>query len=146
MCLFCCSLVGGSSVVPAADAVEQAVRMKQELPDAPVEIGDRLPPNTLDQLIDALGGTDNVAEVRIISNYYTPCTTKLLGGILVSLRPSVRPSIRPASRDRSVVPTVLVGSISYLMHLIKQLQKVCCMWSFSHKILKFEILAIFLNL
>ena len=68
MCLLCCSLVGGSSVVPAADAVEQAVRMKQELLDALEEIGDRLPPNTLDQLIDALGGTENVAEVRIISN------------------------------------------------------------------------------
>ena len=26
--------------------------------------------------------------------YYTPRTTKLLGGILVSLRPSVRPSVR----------------------------------------------------
>ena len=55
-------------MVPAADAVEQAVRMKQELLDALEEIGDRLPPNTLDQLIDALGGTENVAEVRIISN------------------------------------------------------------------------------
>ena len=37
-----------------------------------------------------------------------PRTTKLLGGILVSLCPS----IRPASRVRSVAPTVLVGSIS----------------------------------
>ena len=27
---------------------------------------------------------------------YTPRTTKLLGGILVSLRPSIRPSIRPS--------------------------------------------------
>ena len=31
-----------------------------------------------------------------LSHYYTPRTTKLLGGILVSLRPSVHPSIRPS--------------------------------------------------
>ena len=41
--------------------------MKQEVLDGLEEMGDRLPPNTLDQLIDALGGTENVAEVRIIS-------------------------------------------------------------------------------
>ena len=41
--------------------------MKQKVLDALEEMGDRLPPNTLDQLIDALGGTENVAEVRIIS-------------------------------------------------------------------------------
>ena len=32
----------------------------------------------------------------------------------LSVYPSIRPSIRPASHVRSVVPTVLVGSISYL--------------------------------
>ena len=41
---------------------------------------------------------------------YTLHTTKLVAGILVSLCLSVR----PASRVRSVAPTVLVGSISYL--------------------------------
>ena len=49
--------------------------------------------------------------------YYTPCTTKLLGGYIgftPSVRPSVCPSVRPASRVRSVAPTVLVGSISCL--------------------------------
>ena len=52
---------------------------------------------------------------------YKSHTTKSFGGgggILVSLHPSlcpsVHPSIRPASRIRSVAPTVLVGSISYL--------------------------------
>ena len=46
-------------------------------------------------------------------NYYTPRTTKLLGGILVSLRPSVRPSVRPACRVRSVTSTVLDGYFPY---------------------------------
>ena len=47
---------------------------------------------------------------------YTHRTTKLLGGgdILVSLHPPVCSSVHPASRVRSVAPTVLVGSISYL--------------------------------
>ena len=39
------------------------------------------------------------------NHYYTPCTTKLLGGILVSLRLSIRLSIRP-----SVSLTSCVGS------------------------------------
>ena len=50
---------------------------------------------------------------------YTPRTTKLLeGGLLVSLRPSLRPSVCTTSRVRCVVPTVLVGSISYLYILL----------------------------
>ena len=55
---------------------------------------------------------------------YTPHTTNLLGeytGFTPSVRPSVcpsvSPSVRPAPRVRSVVPTVLVGSISYLYML-----------------------------
>jgi hypothetical protein len=39
--------------------------MKQELLDALEKLGDRLPPNTLDQLVDQLGGPDCVAEVRL---------------------------------------------------------------------------------
>ena len=55
--------------------------------------------------------------------YYTHHTTKLLGGVYWFH--SVRRSVRPASRVRSLAPTVLVGTISYLfIHLIKQLQKV----------------------
>ena len=49
--------------------------------------------------------------------YYTPRTTKLLGGILVSVRPSVRlsvrPSVCPACRVRSVTSTVLDGFFPY---------------------------------
>ena len=51
---------------------------------------------------------------KICSYYYTHHATKLLGGILVSLRPSVRLAGHPASRVRSVAPTVLVGPFSYL--------------------------------
>ena len=40
--------------------------MKEELLEKVERLGDRLPPNTLDQLIDELGGPENVAEVKII--------------------------------------------------------------------------------
>ena len=64
-----------------------------------------------------------------------PTHNKVVGGILVSLRlsvrRSVRPSICPTSRVRSVAPTVLVESISYLHILSSNFQKVC-------RILKFQ--------
>ena len=61
------------------------------------------------------------SAVPMEHNYYTPRTTKLLGGILVSLRPSVRPSVcpsvrpsvRPACRVRSVTSTLLDGFFPY---------------------------------
>ena len=83
--------------------------------------------------------------------HYTPRTMKLLGGILVSLRPSicpfvgtsVRPSrVRPTSGVRSVASTVLVGSISYLYILSSNFRR-CVGCKVSCKISKFEVLAIF---
>ena len=57
---------------------------------------------------------------------YTPHTTKLLGGILVSLRPSVRlsvcPSVPPASHVRSVASTVLDGFFPYLVQMINSMR------------------------
>ena len=53
---------------------------------------------------------------------YTLHTTKLLGGILVSLRPSVHPSVRPASRVRSVVSTVQDGFFPYLVQMINSMR------------------------
>lgn len=50
---------------PSKDAVERACSMKEELLEQIEAIGERLPPNTLDQLIDELGGPENVAEVNI---------------------------------------------------------------------------------
>ena len=60
-----------------------------------------------------------------MSHHHTPHTTKLLGGILVSLRPSVRPSVcpsvRPASRVRSVASTVQDGFFPYLVQMINSM-------------------------
>lgn len=52
-----------TTVPPTKDAVELACSMKEELLEKIEAIGERLPPNTLDQLIDELGGPENVAEV-----------------------------------------------------------------------------------
>lgn len=48
---------------PPKDAIEKACTMKEKLLDAIEKLGDKLPANTLDQLIDELGGPENVAEV-----------------------------------------------------------------------------------
>jgi hypothetical protein len=43
--------------------------MKEELLQRIEDLGDKLPPNTLDQLIDELGGPENVAEASVISGF-----------------------------------------------------------------------------
>ena len=64
---------------------------------------------------------------------------------VVSPRPSIRPSVRPASRVRSVAPTVLVRSISYL-YILSSHFKGCDACKFACKISKCEFLAIFKNI
>ena len=59
-----------------------------------------------------------------------------------SVRPFVCLSVRPASRVRSVAPTVLVGSISYLYILSSSFRR-CVVCKLSCKISRFEFLAIF---
>ena len=56
------------------DAVESAQIMKRELLDQLEKLSEHLPPNTLDELIDELGGPENVAEVsRIWFSVYLVC-------------------------------------------------------------------------
>lgn len=43
--------------------MENAQKMKRHLLEKLEELAEDLPPNTLDELIDELGGPDNVAEV-----------------------------------------------------------------------------------
>lgn len=84
------------SQAPPRSAIERACSMKEELLLAIERLGRRLPPNTLDQLVDELGGTENVAEVP--SDASSPatcmsvrtCTCTRLSIHIRARRPSIR--------------------------------------------------------
>ena len=75
--------------------------------------------------------------IHVIFHY-----NKVVGGAGVYWFHSICPSVCPASRFRSVVPTVLVGSIAYLYILSSNFRR-CVACKVSSKTSKFYFLAIF---
>ena len=56
-------------LAPGMDDVDAAIAMKTDLLEKIETLGDRLPPNTIDELIDSLGGPESVAEVQSLAVY-----------------------------------------------------------------------------
>lgn len=84
--------------------MEHAQKMKRELLEELEEVAEELPPNTLDELIDELGGPENVAEVK---QFFWPSVS---GGFVAKLKPL--PWLQMTGRKGRVVSNG-DGSITY---------------------------------
>ena len=86
---------------------------------------------------------DDVPWSRFLSSVaivIPPPYSEVVGGVCILV--TLRPSVRTATRVGSVVPTVLVGSFSYLYILSSNFRR-CVTCKVSCKISKYEFLAIF---
>ncbi|ELK14282.1 Protein strawberry notch like protein 1 [Pteropus alecto] len=80
-----------SSLITSQDAVERAQQMKKDLLDKLEKLAEDLPPNTLDELIDELGGPENVAEgqYRVSAPRHRSvcyCTVKQQPFVVIAMR------------------------------------------------------------
>ena len=57
------SMMGGGGGAPVMDKVDRACQLREEIMIKIERLGKHLPANTLDQLIDELGGPTNVSEM-----------------------------------------------------------------------------------
>lgn len=95
------------SALSSGDAVQEAVDMKRELLAKIETLGNKLPPNTLDELIDQLGGPENVAEVSRFDQSPQDHTQ-----ILVSFNDCYMSLVQMTGRKGRVVSTD-DGSVQY---------------------------------
>ena len=87
-----------------------------------------------------------------LKNYYTPCATMLLGGILVSVRPSVRPSVHPSFphpvsalwQRTCFLLSALIGQSNQtcLKHLTLKHDNVNFRWDFQFRLCALNLLLI----
>lgn len=94
--MFSCSKVKSESQdswVTSQDSVEHAQKMKRDLLEQLEELAEDLPPNTLDELIDELGGPENVAEVLKYINVFIHFKKMFVSGqsVVFPLPPSEFP-------------------------------------------------------
>lgn len=89
--------------------MEIAQQMKRDLLDQLEELAENLPPNTLDELIDELGGPENVAEVFATRSFFFVLRFEV---VEVTGRAVIFPLLQMTGRKGRVVSND-DGSITY---------------------------------